>query len=29
MLDYGKNRKWLIQHFADSILHLAGVRGIV
>jgi hypothetical protein len=29
MHDYDKSSKWLIQHFADSILRLAGVRGIV
>ncbi len=29
MHEYDKASKWLIQHFADSILRLAGVRGIV
>jgi hypothetical protein len=29
MHEYDKSSKWLIQHFADSILRLAGVRGIV
>jgi hypothetical protein len=29
MHEYDKSGKWLIQHFADSILRLAGVRGII
>jgi hypothetical protein len=29
MHEYDKSSKWLIQHFGDSILRLAGVRGIV
>jgi hypothetical protein len=29
MHGYDKSSKWLIQHFADSILCLAGVRGIL
>ena len=29
MHEYDKSSKWLIQHFADSILRLAGVRCIV
>ena len=29
MHEYDKSSKWLIQHFADSILRLSGVRGIV
>jgi predicted transposase YdaD len=29
MHEYDKSSKWLIQHFADSILRLFGVRGIV
>jgi hypothetical protein len=29
MHEHDKSSKWLIQHFGDSILRLAGVRGIV
>ena len=29
MHEYDKSSKWLIQHYGDSILRLAGVRGIV
>jgi hypothetical protein len=29
MHEYDKSSKWVIQHFADSILRLAGVRSIV
>jgi len=29
MHEYDKNRKWLIHHFGDSILRLAGMRDFV